>query len=356
MKKLALLMVPLALGVSATALTACGSGETESKPEEPVSSVVEEVSSAAEPKYDHEINNLTGLHTLSAEAEGKRPIAIMINNIDQSLPQYGISDADVMYETLVEGGITRMMAVYGDYTKIPDVCSVRSCRYYYPILAQGMDAVYLHSGADKTIAVKTLADLGIDHYDTDGRFFERDQNRLNSGYATEHTMMVHGAKIPDALKEDNKRTDLKKDKNTEIFRFRAEGDYEKPGKDEAKTFTIRFSDFYQSEFNYDAATHSYLKKHNGNDHMDQATGKQLAYTNVLSLETDFGVRDAKGHMDVDWKGGDGYYFSEGAYQKIKWEKKTAEDSIKITDENGKEVEVNAGKTFIGITPKGTTVI
>jgi hypothetical protein len=97
----------------------------------------------AETKYVSEFKNpLTGLSGYNENAVGKRPVAIMVNNIKDSLPQYGIEQADVIYEIPVEGGITRLMAVYADYTNVPDVCSIRSCRYYYPIISYGMDAIY----------------------------------------------------------------------------------------------------------------------------------------------------------------------------------------------------------------------
>ena len=86
------------------------------------------------------VNLLTGVADLSEEAVGKRPVAVMINNIEAALPQYGISEADLLFELPVEGGVTRLMALYGDYTAVPQVCSVRSCRYYFPILAAGYDA------------------------------------------------------------------------------------------------------------------------------------------------------------------------------------------------------------------------
>ena len=98
-------------------------------------------------------NPLTGEYGFNANAVGKRPVAVMVSNIKASLPQYGIDDADIIYELPVEGGITRLMAVYADYTEVPDICSVRSCRYYYPILAYGMDAIYCHWGTDRTIAL-----------------------------------------------------------------------------------------------------------------------------------------------------------------------------------------------------------
>ncbi len=352
MKKIFIVAALLVAGV--ISLTACG------QEAEPVSSAPETSTVSETPVARTTVNNLTGENNLSKEAVGKRPVAVMINNISQSLPQYGISDADLMFETLVEGGITRMMAVYGDYTKIPDVCSIRSCRYYYPILAEGLDALYIHCGYDKTIALDTLQRLNIDRFDGNNGnelLFERDPERLQT-YALEHTMMLKGENVPKAMEEAKMRTDLKDGKNTPIFRFNEEGKVVKPdgGKTECTTVDFRFSDDaaepYFSTFTYDSKNQVYLKQHNGNPHMDSATGKQLSYTNVFVLETDLSVRDAKGRMNVDWTGGTGYYISGGACQKIKWSKPTEEDGITITDTDGKQISVNTGKSYLGIIQTG----
>ena len=85
-------------------------------------------------------NLLTGLGDLSEGAIGKRPVAVMVNNVEKAMPQYGVGQADLIFEIPVEGDATRFMAMYGDYTKVPKVCPIRSCRYYFPALSQGFDA------------------------------------------------------------------------------------------------------------------------------------------------------------------------------------------------------------------------
>ena len=99
----------------------------------------------------HHENLLTGNNDLTDEAIGKRPVAVMVNNIPAALPQYGISAADVIFELPVEGNQTRLMALYADYTQVPKVCAIRSCRYYYPAIAKGFDAYYVHWGMDETV-------------------------------------------------------------------------------------------------------------------------------------------------------------------------------------------------------------
>lgn len=302
-------------------------------------------------------NRLTGIDDLSDEAKGKRPVAIMINNIRASLPQYGISDADLMFECLVEGGITRMMAVYGDYTKVPDVCSVRSCRYYYPILAQGLDAVYFCFGSNPTLATPTLKRIGIDYFngadDYDTLVFGRDSARLGK-YSKEHTAYVKGANIPELLEKRNVRSTYLDGKDRYIFSFRDPGKIKAPSKTACDKVTLNFSNSYYSTFTYDAEKKVYLKQHSGSKHMDSKTGEQLAYTNVFVLQTDVSLYQGGPLVEIDWKGGDGYYISANGVTEITWSKKNESSAIKIKDKNGKEVKVNAGKSYIGIIAPGST--
>lgn len=300
-------------------------------------------------------NRLTGLDNLSKEAKGKRPIAIMINNIKASLPQYGIFKADLMFECLVEGGITRMMAVFADYTKIPRVCSVRSCRYYFPILAHGLDAVYFCFGCNPTLGKSALKKTGIDYFDGSENFdtlvFGRDPNRLGK-YSKEHTAFVEGKKVPEMLKKYKVRTDYKKDKDDYIFDFR---DPKPVGKTECKNVRLNFSKSYYSTFAYNAKSNAYLKTHNEKPHMDSAVDKQLQYTNVFVLETDVSLYGSGPLVKINWKGGTGYYISYGTVQKIKWKKADYGSNIVVKNLKGEEIKVNKGNSYIGIINKGEAV-
>lgn len=213
-----------------------------------------------QPKDTSHVNKLTGIENLSDAAVGKRPVAIMINNLKGSLPQYGIYKADIMFETLVEGGITRMMALYGDYTKVPNVCSVRSCRYYFPILAHGYDAVYFCFGINESLARPTVEKIGIDMFNATDNFdpvlFGRDPNRLGK-YSREHTAFVKGENIPKALKDNKVRSDIKEKKNVNVFKFREEGESKKAGNISAETIRLDFSKLYYSTFTYDSAKKVY---------------------------------------------------------------------------------------------------
>ena len=105
-------------------------------------------------------NPLTGISELSKDKADDRPVAIMINNIAVAQPvQTGINKADIVYETEVEGGITRLMAVYQDVTKAERIGSIRSARYAYVDLALGHNAIYLHRGQDEVYCGPHLNDI-----------------------------------------------------------------------------------------------------------------------------------------------------------------------------------------------------
>lgn len=298
--------------------------------------------------------------TLTDGAIGKRPVAVMVNNVDAALPQYGISAADLIFELPVEYDLTRLMAVYGDYTQVPDVCSVRSCRYYYPILAVGFDAVYVHWGIDPTIATETINSMEIDHFDADyygtGKYFGRDKDRINAGYAWEHTGMFYGTKVPEMLEDSNVRTDLKEDKMGTAFKFVEMDKNAAPSGEDAKNIRVDFGANY-STFSYDADRHVYMKNYQNKPHMDCKTNEQLQFENVIVLEADISLRpnDVDGHKLINWEGGEnakGYYISEGKMVPITWSKAGMYDPLKFFDANGNELQLNRGKSYIAFTYAG----
>ena len=298
-------------------------------------------------------NPLTGEYGYNADAVGKRPVAVMINNIDQSLPQYGISSADYIYEVVVEGGITRLMAVFGDYTNVPTLCSIRSCRYYYPLIANGLDAIYCHWGMDMTIAKETLERLGIDRFDgdnsSDGLFYN-DENRLEY-YAREHTGCLDGSQLPANIENAGFRTEVKNG-GADYMKFAEGTEFLDISDEECESMTITFSESYFSTFTYDSETKTYLKQHSGSPHMDASNDKQLAFTNVFALKTNVYLREDGYRMDVELDGGEGYYFSGGKVKAINWTKNGDDSNFRFTDaETGEEITVNRGKCYIGITQR-----
>ena len=152
MKRLGVKLSVLSVLMTGILLTGCGNGEetvmstqeavqTESSQEagEGLDEVQAQSASSEITSY------LTGM-PVSAEEQNQRPIAVMINNIEQGLPQAGIEQASVIYEAPVEGRITRLMGLFEDWKDIEKIGYVRSSRDYFVYCALEHDAIYCHFG------------------------------------------------------------------------------------------------------------------------------------------------------------------------------------------------------------------
>lgn len=325
--------------------------QTEPEKEEPQTVEGAEVAQEEVPANQ---NLLTGIGDLSEGAIGKRPVAVMVNNVQKAMPQYGVSQADLIFEIPVEGDATRFMALYGDYTKVPQVCPIRSCRYYFPALSQGFDAFYVNWGIDDTIA-DYLEALDLDQIEgitNTGGLFGRDQEKLSQGYAVEHTGFFDGTKLVSYIESKGLRTDLKEEKKGAAFLFNGMDEQLKPEGSDCTQVDVQFG-AQSSAFTYDAEKKVYLKQINGTPQADGKTGEQLAFTNVLVLETEISVRDEVGHKKIDWDGGanaKGYYISNGGVQEIHWSKdeNNEESYLRFYDLNGNEIKINRGKSYIAL--------
>lgn len=295
------------------------------------------------------INPMTGLACSREEAE-RRPIAVMINNIKKAQPQYGISEADIIYECNAEGGVNRLMALFSDYASVPTVGSVRSARDYFVNIATMHDAVFVHAGGASD-AYGYIRDHSVENIDgvngggTEGKTFWRDKDRMNKmGY--EHSLMTSGENIASTMSKlgfSDKRS-----RTETMYRFNATAvplEY-------ATTFShvsIPHSNSITAEFDYNPDDGLFYRSQFGKEHIDAQTGKQLSFTNVVLIFTKQKVTDEKGRLDVKLTGGgDGYYLYGGRYIPIKWERNSEKELISLKNVDGSDLLLNPGKSFISV--------
>lgn len=300
---------------------------------------------------DNFINMLTG-EAADKETYYRRPVAIMINNLKKSTPQAGVSEADILYECVVEGGITRLMMVVNDYSALNMVGSIRSSREYYLDFAANHDAIYVHAGgstqAYAEIQGRKISNLdGVNMYVPD--MFFRDANRQKT-MGQEHSLMTDGTRIANGIEFKKYRTTVR-DTFTSSFQF---VDYnESPldlGGSAAEKVTVTYNGIYKPYYTYDASTGLYKRFQFDAPHIDANNNEQLTFTNILilSLKHTF-TGDEKGHMDVDSVGsGDGYYVSGGKYIPIKWSKASEDTPMVLTNTDGSQLLLNCGKTAVNI--------
>lgn len=321
--------------------------------------------------------------------ETRRPILAMIENDKSVRPQSGLSSADIVYEAVAEGGITRFMGVFycGAQADATRVAPVRSARIYFVNLAAEYNTpIYMHVGGancgrdqatgqcvsnPKAFAIEELAKLGWrkpggNDFDTTGDIgipvMKRDYDRLGNAatIATEHTYVGY---LPYAWKEAEKRgfTSKMTDDSRWISGFTSwkigtPAPSTTPATDIKFNFWKNYADF-AVEWKYDTASKTYLRFNGGAAHMDLDTKLQLSASNVIvqfAKETELG--DYGKHLYYDVIGtGTGFLFQNGNATEITWKKVSQKTRTLFYDKTGKEVILTPGNIWVEILPTGNKV-
>ena len=315
------------------------------KNNEPLSVDVEsEPSSVPEIVVEEEkeiINPLTGLNDVTEEEAANRPVAIMINNISVAQPvQTGLNKADVIYETEVEGGITRLLAVFQDIGNVEKIGTVRSSRYVYIDLAMGHNAIYTYHGTDPNYAKPHLADTDAYYLSTNNG-----GTRISNGLATEHTLFAYGAKLWENIKSSD-RTIV--NKNTATWLNFAKDDEPVNFENTADSISVSFSSYYNTLFKYDSETGRYVRYFRDEERKDYYTGESVTVKNVFVLNAEMGHYPKEKYRKIDLKSGSGYYCVNGTYTPITWTKGASSNSFVFKNEDGTELTVNPGNSWVCI--------
>lgn len=285
------------------------------------------------------------------KVEAKRPYAVMINNIEYAFKhQKGTSKADIIYEALAEGGITRMMAIYQDPSKVKKIGSVRSARHYYVQFAKEWNAIYCHFGHTKyaTEKIKKLKTNNLSGLSGIGSLvYERDKS-----LSAPHNVYTSGKKLQQGAKKLKYSRKQNPDKVAEHFTFYAE-DTELASGDAANNITLPFSNYSTCKLKYSTKKRTYAKYEYGQKHMDTHYKKQLAFKNVIIQLVEESDIDHNGYqtMELSNNSGKGYYISNGKAQKITWERKESGNQMVYKSSNGNVLTINPGKTYIAVYPK-----
>lgn len=284
------------------------------------------------------------------ENSTSRPYAVMINNISVARPyQSGLQDAYIIYEIIVEGGITRYMALFMDQDTAR-IGSIRSARHYFLDYALENDAIFVHHGQSPQ-ALSDFSSLGIDRIEvSENRTGWRDTS-LN--VSSEHRLFTNIEMLNSGLK--NLRTERENDllldySIDEIDMSSLEGAIP------ATSVSIKYSSGTTSSYEYDADAKVYKRFVNGDEHTDYVTKEQYTFKNIITYQVDnYTLNDGenKGRQELENIGsGTGYYISAGYAVPITWEKTSRSSQTKYYYENGEELKVNDGNTFIQIQPEG----
>jgi len=331
-------------------LAACGGGVEEPE-EEPLPEPVESpgIETPAPPPLEpaDPRNPLTG-ELMDEEISNQRPWAILLDNVRKALPHDGIRNADIIYELPVEGGITRLLALFQDITDVGEVGPVRSARHYFLDLVQGHNAIFVHGGGSPQ-AYEGIRDRGVSNIDGvngPGNEFFRDADRRRSA-GLEHSLMTSSDLLLQFI--DNYNFDREQSAGFHAGLIFAENGTPAGGQ-RADTVHVRFSLHRTGVFEFDSQTGLYRVGSSYDEPLiDGVTEEQIQVTNVLVLFADFTVMDDVGRLAVDFgPGGRGYYINGGQAVPIRWSKGGDTMPFIYTLENGQPLELGIGKSYINI--------
>lgn len=241
------------------------------------------------------VSYLTGEYV--PEAIGRRrPVAVMLNNLRPACPQAGIANAGVVYEAPVEGGITRLMGVFEDYDNLEKIGSVRSCRDYYIFYASGFDAIYTHYGQSAyALPFLELPEVnnisGLAGYGDQVFYRTTDRKSPHNAY-TSFEGIQKGIEINGYSQE------YAEDFQPGYAFCGVDDEVELPGETEANVVKPGYF-LNEPWFEYNPEDKLYYRFQYGDKQIDQLTGEQIAYKNIILQYSSWRKYDEHGYLNID---------------------------------------------------------
>ncbi len=284
--------------------------------------------------------------------EKRRPIAIMINNHSWARPQSNLTKADMVYETLVEAGITRYLAFYWS-EDVQEVGPIRSIRNYHLEMLSGYDAILAHDGqahADdpRVDAAGNIHRYKIKDVNTYGAWRWNDGRR----YAP-HNEYTNPMKIWDFAKQQgwNNLPDFSS------WRFKKDASIT----DRAEESIVEISFWkwvtngnnYNVVWKYDKISNTYYREIGGKKDIDQKTKKQINPKVVIIQEVEMiSTGNSKGHIIIETVGdGNAKILQDGKVHEATWKKSSRTTRTKYYDQEGNEFQFNRGQIWIQALPE-----
>lgn len=276
------------------------------------------------------------------------PYAVMIENLRSVRPQSGLQSASVVYESLVEGGATRFMAVFDPATEVSEIMPVRSARPYYLEWSSEYGAAYAHAGGSPkalTIIRENEDITDLEALGSASRFFWRDTSK-----GAPHNLVTSSEKMNFALR-DNELSELETDYQSWEFKNDAELADRTPAKQ--LKFNFSYGSTYEVKFDYNISDNVYYRVNANVPLNDKNTGQQIAVKNVVvQIVPELVLDGGKGRLEINVGGtGKAWILLDGNIIEGSWSKESRTGRTLFYDKDGVEVEFNRGNTWIHILPE-----
>ncbi len=300
---------------------------------------------------------------VSSAQANLRPIAVMMPTDKSAQPSYGISKADILYEIMEEGGISRQMAIIPNWQGMSRIGNLRSCRLYYIYAAKEWDPILIHFGGVAYMkGVINGADMnnlsGTYEYGVGGKapgagYFFRTSDR-----SAPHNAYISASGIQKAAMQQGYSLNLRAGYYNPVhFQFASGVNDLSQYSNAVSAPTIDLSAVYpysKSKLTYNASDGKYYKYIHGGPQKDAINGQQISFANVIVQNTKWQTMDKKGYLGFSMLDSteDGYYFTKGKAIHIHWTKTGDYSPTRYYDDSGKEIQMNTGKTYIAVAQKG----
>lgn len=318
-------------------------GSTEEKEED--SEIIQDEGST-EIKKEGVPSPLSGIYTREENIQ-RRPMAVMLDNQSKARPQAGLDQAEIVYEMLAEGWITRYMAIFLIHEP-ETIGPVRSARPYFIDKALEYDALYVHvGGSPQAFAdIKKLKVADIDAMSSGGSTFWRKSHKK-----APHNMYTSA----NALRRAAQSSNYKKTGDFESLLFHEED--KSMGGSPASYVEIPYYKDYHPSFQYNAQEQKYYRFINGQPHLDEVSKAHLYAKNIIIQRCNTKIIDSVGRLEIEVTGkGTGYYLTNGEMVEITWEKESRRARTKYYDANGEEIRLNPGTTWIEVIPDNVEAV
>lgn len=297
---------------------------------------------------------------VTEDVNNARPIAVMIPN-SSTASYYGLSKASVLYECNVEGSMTRLMAIIDDWQSLNKIGNIRSARDYYIYWGFEWDSIFIHYGGpfyindvisrDDTQNINCISSNEAYYREeakntTDDCFTNAEMiktvmeehgytSEYRSGYSDPQHYMFASDDMPNTLDQYNEPLAA-----TKI--------------DMSRCYPVTNCYFV---YNSEKGTYDRYQNLSGSKdgpHIDEATGEQLSFANIIVQNTYHEVRDQKGYLafQVHDDTRDGWFFTKGKGIHINWKKISDYGATRYYDDDGNEILFNTGKTMVLIVEDG----
>lgn len=283
------------------------------------------------------------------ENSNDRPIAFMIDNNIGDAYHAGLQESYLNYEIIVEGGLTRIMAIYKD-KDVKLIGPIRSSRHYFIDYALENDAIYAHYGWSPQ-AESDIKDLKVDNINgmTDQEPYRRDEKAI-----APHNVFTNTSYMKSYIEKKKYNNTSTSWKLLNISSKKI--DLSETNSSSAIKAVISYSQDEYRTYAYDEKNEYYIRSQNGKPHIDRLTKEQLHYKNIIVLKVENYSIDNEGRQSIKNIGnGEGYYITNGKYRKINWSKASRTSKTNYTYEDGTEVILNDGNTFIQIVPINSNI-